>query len=141
MILPVGAGQLRVVVVDDEDDLRFLACNALASDARFEVVGEGADGNAAILIAGATQPDVVLLDLEMPWLHGAEAVPYILRGAPGALIVLWTVAPDSDRARDAMTLGASALIDKAGCGFHHLASALAGVFEEHAALAAAGVSA
>lgn len=122
---------LAVVVVDDEDDLRVLAATALDADARFTVVGQGANGNDAIRLATDAQPDVVLLDLEMPWLHGAEAVPYIRREAPHAVIVLWTVAPDSGRARDALSLGASDLIDKASCGFHRLAAAVAEAYERH----------
>ena len=104
---------MRVLLVDDDDDIRLLARSALEMDGRFEIVGEGRDGNEAISLAASEQPDLVLLDLEMPWLDGGEAVPYIRRDAPNAVIALWTVAPESARAIEAMSLGASAILDKA----------------------------
>jgi chemotaxis response regulator CheB len=115
---------VRVVIVDDEEDLRFLAAESLRSDGRFVVVGEGANGAEAIDVVAEVQPDVVLLDLEMPWLTGAEAVPYLCSDAPGAVIILWTVAPDGPRAMDALALGASSVIDKAACGMRGLGDAI-----------------
>jgi DNA-binding NarL/FixJ family response regulator len=105
-------GPLRVLIVDDDDDLRFLARIKLEADDRFDVVGEGADGLAAVELSRVAKPDLVLLDLEMPWLHGAEAVPLIIRASPRTRIILWTVDPAGLRAADAMELGACALLDK-----------------------------
>lgn len=116
--------KLRVVVIDDEEDLRTLAVEVLTADGRFEVVGVGENGHEAVDLAIATMPDVVLLDLEMPWLHGAEAVPYLRRVVPAARIILWTVAPDSQRAADARSLGATGVIDKAQTGIRGLPLAL-----------------
>ena len=81
---------LRVLLVDDEADLRRLARVVLDLDGRWLVVGEASDGAAAVELASRTHPDVVLLDLEMPWLDGAEALPGILHAAPGAVIAVWT---------------------------------------------------
>ena len=114
-------GRLRVLLVDDEDDMRMLARSALEDDGRFEVVGEGTNGAEAIVVAEREQPDVVLLDLEMPWLHGAEAVPGIVEVSPASFIALWTVAPNSPRVPEALTLGASAVIDKSWTTFGMLA--------------------
>lgn len=107
-----GTARKRVLIIDDEPDVRFMARTVLEIDGRFEVAGEGASGVDAIELAASERPDVVLLDLEMPWLHGAEAVPHIRRLAPECVIVLWTVAPDSPRVDDAMALGASLVLDK-----------------------------
>ena len=115
---------LTVVVVDDDDDIRLLARAAVERDRRLTVVAEGRDGNEAIALARMHQPDLVLLDLEMPWLDGAEAVPQILREAPASVVALWTVAPQSRRAVEAMDLGASALLDKAFFSTGQLADAL-----------------
>lgn len=104
---------VRVLLVDDDEVVRALARGYLELDGRFEVVGEGANGFDAVDIARREQPDLVLLDLEMPWLNGAEAVPGIRRQAAGAVIVLWTVAPESARAHEALGLGASVVMDKA----------------------------
>jgi DNA-binding NarL/FixJ family response regulator len=105
-----------VLLVDDDVDICFVARTALELDDRFEVVGEGRDGADAIMLARFEQPDLVLLDLEMPWLDGAEAVPHIRRVAPRAVIALWTVAPTCARADEALAMGASVALDKSYFG-------------------------
>ena len=114
----------RVLLVDDEDDMRILARSALEDDGRFEIVGEGANGAEAIIVAQQEKPDFVLLDLEMPWLHGAEAVPGIVEVSPASFIALWTVAPNSPRVGEALALGASAVIDKSWTTFGMLGDRL-----------------
>ncbi|HVM53396.1 MAG TPA: response regulator transcription factor [Acidimicrobiales bacterium] len=114
------AARSRVLIVDDEPDVRFMARTVLELDGRYEVVGEGASGVDAIELAAVERPDIVLLDLEMPWLHGAEAVPHIRRLSPETVIVLWTVAPDSARVGDAMAMGASLVLDKSMFAAIHL---------------------
>lgn len=103
---------MRILLIDDDEDIRLLARSALDLDGRFDVVGEGGDGNEAIRLAAEHEPDIVLLDLEMPWLDGAEAVPHIRRAVPACVIALWTVEPHGRRAAEAMALGASVLLDK-----------------------------
>lgn len=104
--------RIRVLLVDDDADLRLLARSALELDGRFDIVGEGGDGADAIRLSAQERPELVLLDLEMPWLDGAEAVPHIRRAVPHAVIALWTVAPESTRATEAISLGASVVLDK-----------------------------
>ena len=123
--------RVRVLLVDDEDDMRLLARSALEDDSRYEVVGEGVNGAEAIVLATQLQPDVVLLDLEMPWLHGAEAVPYIRRESPQTFIALWTVAPHSPRTADALAMGASVVIDKSWIAFSMLGDHIMRVLLEH----------
>lgn len=117
--------RVRVLLVDDEDDMRLLARSALEDDGRYEVVGEGFNGADAIVLATQLQPDVVLLDLEMPWLHGAEAVPHIRDSSPMSFIALWTVAPNSPRAAQALAMGASVVIDKSWITFGALGDHIA----------------
>ena len=123
--------RVRVLLVDDEDDMRLLARSALEDDGRYEVVGEGVNGADAIVLAKELQPDVVLLDLEMPWLHGAEAVPHIRQESPTSFIALWTVAPNSPRTAEALALGASVVIDKSWIAFGMLGNHIMRVLLEH----------
>ena len=116
-----------VLVVDDMAEMRMLARINLDTDERWRVVGEAEDGRDAITLAGDLQPDVVLLDLEMPWMTGPEAIPHIQRAAPDAVIVVWSVDPDGARAKSATDLGAIAIIDKGSTPIAKLAGALAGV--------------
>ena len=107
-----GVLPTTVLLIDDDDDARYAARLRLDLDDEFRVVAEGVDGLEAVNLARACRPDIVLLDLEMPWLHGAEAVPLIQRASPSSVIVIWTVAPESARADAALELGASVVLDK-----------------------------
>ena len=79
---------IRVLVVDDVADFRQLARIVLEADGRFAVVAEAGDGGQAIDQARWYQPDVVVLDLAMPLLSGAEALAGIRTEAPNAKILL-----------------------------------------------------
>src|SRR5205809_5550533 len=109
---------LRVVVVDDIDDMRMLLRLQFDRDARFEVVGEAADGDEAIDVVSDLQPDLVVLDRMMPRLGGLEALPEIRRLAPSAAIVLYTAADDSGAHQAALSAGAIGVVEKtAGADF------------------------
>lgn len=105
---------IRVVIVDDADDIRMLLRFQFARDARFVVVGEGADGHEAIALAEAEQPDLIILDRQMPRLGGMEAMPEIRRRAPGAAIVLYTANADPVTSQAALDAGALEVLEKAG---------------------------
>lgn len=118
-------GLVRVVVVDDIDDIRQLLRLTLRRDGRFEVVGEAADGIEAITVVAAAQPDLVILDRQMPRLGGLEALPEIRAVAPHAHVVLYTARPDADTQQAALAAGALDVLEKAGTGFvDHLARVL-----------------
>jgi DNA-binding NarL/FixJ family response regulator len=78
---------IRVLVCDDSEAFRALLRYTLQEDPGIEVVGEAADGMAAIQAAERLQPDVVLLDLTMPILNGLDAIPAVLERAPSAQVV------------------------------------------------------
>jgi DNA-binding NarL/FixJ family response regulator len=63
----------RVVVVDDQDMVRAGFAALLGAQDDIEVVGQAADGQVALEVCAATQPDVVLMDVRMPVLDGVEA--------------------------------------------------------------------
>jgi DNA-binding NarL/FixJ family response regulator len=77
-----------VLVCEDADDMRAMLREGLEEDPALRVVGEAADGDAAVSQAGALQPDVVLLDLAMPGPGPAEVVAALRRAAPAAGIVV-----------------------------------------------------
>jgi len=86
-----GMTTQRVLIVDDvpqvRKDLRTLL--SLAGDV--EVVGEAANGREAIRLVEALQPEVVLMDLEMPVLDGYEATQQIKEGWPQCRVIALTV--------------------------------------------------
>jgi len=72
----------RVVLVDDEPDIVYLARTLFERDGRFDVVGEALDGQEAVRLAQDLQPEAMLLDILMPGMDGWEALPLIRRVAP-----------------------------------------------------------
>src|SRR5690606_31931388 len=81
-------GRTRVLVVDDDQELRELFVMQLQADAELEVVGQASDGDEAVRLAGELTPDVVLLDVAMPVMDGLQALPLILRRSPASRVVV-----------------------------------------------------
>src|SRR3954468_21151771 len=113
-----GDGALaRVVLVDDEPDIVFLARTLFESDGRFDVVGEARDGEEAVRLAQRLHPDAVLLDILMPGMDGWQALPLIRRVAPEtAVVVVSALGRRQDVAERATALGAAAYVEKARLG-------------------------
>jgi DNA-binding NarL/FixJ family response regulator len=103
---------IRVLVVDDHPVVRQGLRAFLGSRSGIEVVGEAADGEAAVAAAADLRPDVVLMDLVMPGTDGLEATRRITAagGAP-AVLVLTSFASD-DQVIPAVRAGASGYLRK-----------------------------
>lgn len=65
---------IRVLLVDDADDVRYLVRMTLEVDGRFHVVGDAADGREALELLERESPDVVVLDMAMPVMDGLEVL-------------------------------------------------------------------
>ncbi len=95
-----NADTVRLLVVDDHPVVRAGLINLLSTDPRIVVAAEAANGEEAVTAATATAPDVVLMDLRMPLLDGANATARILATQPGTkVLVLTTYDGDSDIVR------------------------------------------
>src|SRR6059058_5912433 len=104
--------RVRVMVVDDSPVVRFSVRALLDTDERFEVVAEGANGREAIDLAAEHQPDLVLLDRQMPVMGGMEAIPGIHEQAPHTAVVLYTAFVDGATAQAALAAGAADILEK-----------------------------
>lgn len=102
----------RVLLVDDDTDIRHLIGLYLARGDLFEVVGEAADGVEAIELAERLQPDVVVLDVMMPRMSGQEAIPDLLAVSPGSMIVMLSALAADGQEVPALNAGAFAYIEK-----------------------------
>lgn len=108
---------VRVYLCDDVPDIRRLTRRAFEEDPGkeqppLEVVGEAGDARTAIAEVAALQPDVVLLDLAMPGMHGLEALPRIKEEAPATSVVVFSGSSRAQMAAAALAHGADAYISK-----------------------------
>ncbi|MCU1346243.1 MAG: response regulator receiver [Acidimicrobiia bacterium] len=83
-----SAAALKVLVVDDVVDLRRVVRMVLEQYPGLVVAGEAADGEEAIDAAAVVDPDIILLDLDMPRLNGLDALPRLRAVAPRARVVV-----------------------------------------------------
>ncbi len=103
---------LRVLIADDHPIFRNGIRALLASVPDFEVVGEAATGEEAITEAADSQPDVVLMDLQMPGIGGVEATRQILFASPHIRVLVVTMFEDDYSVFTAMRAGARGYIVK-----------------------------
>ncbi|MFF5635383.1 response regulator [Streptomyces sp. NPDC012825] len=107
------AGQpIRVVIADDEPLIRAGIRMILNSDPEIQVVGEAADGRAAVDAARAHAADVVLLDIQMPVLDGLSALPELRRAAPAARVVVLTTFGERENVLRALEYGGAGFLLK-----------------------------
>src|SRR5438128_9080861 len=97
---------IRVLIVDDHPLFRDGLASLLESVQGFEVVGTAADGAEAVEACRTHQPDVVVMDLQMPVLDGIEATRQISAESPSTGIVVLTMNEDDATVFAAMRAGA-----------------------------------
>ena len=97
---------IRVLVVDDHPIVRQGLVSVLGDEDDLEVVGEAGSGREALARVQRLQPDVVLLDLEMPDLDGVAAIPQLLALRPGLGILVFTAYDTDERVLGAVRAGA-----------------------------------
>ena len=81
---------VRVMIADDNFDMRLLVRATLGGDARLDVVAEAEDGTSALNAYRSTRPDVSVLDYRMPGLTGLEVGTQILEEDPDARVLLFS---------------------------------------------------
>lgn len=103
---------LRILVAEDHPLFRKGIVSLLTSVPEFEVVGEAATGEEAVTCAAQLQPDVILMDLQMPNVNGIEATRRILQESPNIRVLVVTLFEDEDSVFMALRAGARGYILK-----------------------------
>ncbi len=97
---------IRIVLVDDHAMVRRGLAQLLAGEAGIEVVGAAATGAEAVDVVAAEQPDVVLMDLQMPGMDGAAATRALAQQHPDVQVLVLTSFSDRERIVAALDAGA-----------------------------------
>lgn len=109
---PQGTDTIRVLVVDDEQDLRALVRHRLERTGQCSVIGEAASTTEAIRLAEDEQPDVILLDELLGTERGSDAIGPLMRVAPHSMIATLTVLEAEDQEEAMRAAGAFAYYEK-----------------------------
>ena len=103
---------IRVLIVDDHTMFRQGLVSLLQIESEFQVVGEAPDGEEGLRLAPDVQPDVVLMDVNMPKMGGIEATRKLLADIPRAQVLMLTVSETNDDLLGAIRAGAQGYILK-----------------------------
>jgi DNA-binding NarL/FixJ family response regulator len=103
---------VRVLLADDQHLIRQGFALILGAQEDIDVVGEAADGEQAVRLAGTLRPDVVLMDVRMPGLGGIEATRRISVLEPGIRVIILTTFDVDEYAYDGLRAGASGFLLK-----------------------------
>ncbi|MBN2469489.1 MAG: response regulator [Anaerolineae bacterium] len=104
--------KIRVLIVDDIPETREQIKKLLMFEADIDVVGTAGTGREAIEIAREAQPNIILMDINMPDMDGIQATEKIATAVPTAAVVMMSVQSEADYLRRAMLAGASDFLTK-----------------------------
>lgn len=107
---------IRVLIADDHGVMRAGLRAMLEIDPSIEVLGEAANGDEAIRLAGELHPDIVILDIGMPGIDGIEATRRLKSMFPNVQVLILSVYEDQSLLQGAIRAGASGYVIKRAAG-------------------------
>jgi two-component system invasion response regulator UvrY len=107
---------VSVLIVDDQIPFRDVARMVIGLTAGFEVAAEAESGEDAVAVAAREQPDLILMDINLPGINGVEATRQILAAQPGVAVILLSTYSEADLPADARDCGAIAYVHKEDFG-------------------------
>jgi DNA-binding NarL/FixJ family response regulator len=114
---------VRVLIVDDQEPFRLAARMVVEATEGFEVVGESETGEDSVLAAAELDPDLVLMDVNLPGINGLDATRQILAGSDRVVILLLSTYEEEEYGPRAAECGAAAYIPKSSFSPQRLADA------------------
>ena len=98
--------------MDDNEDARFLLRKRLEQKRQFEIVGEASHGEEAVTRVGELAPDLVIMDVQMPGMGGAEATRQIRERFPSTAVLAYSAFGDQEQMREMWEAGAVGYVMK-----------------------------
>jgi two-component system nitrate/nitrite response regulator NarL len=120
----------RILIADDNGYVRTVIRTVLQDQDEIQVCGEAADGAEAIEKTRQLKPDLLLLDLSMPSLNGAEVALVLKNTMPDVRVIMFTMYSDKVGPALISALGVDAVLSKPD-GMSHLVDSINGVFATH----------
>lgn len=119
---------LRMIVVDDSPELLEVICALLESNKEVDIVARGSDGSEALGLVSAMQPDLLLMDVQMPHVDGIAAAALITMHFPETTVVLMSGDDSPELRAQCIASGAHAFIHKPrlGCDLADLIESVRG---------------
>ena len=108
--------KIRILLADDHAVLQAGLEAMLNAEGDMQVIGTAGDGHAAVRQAALLQPDVILLDINMPGINGLDALAQIRNQAPASRVLILTMHDDAQYLRQAMAVGAAGYVLKQSAG-------------------------
>ena len=105
---------MRVLLVDDHRLVRQVLARVIRAELAFELVGEGSNGQEALVLTREIVPDVILMNVRLPVLNGVEATRAILAEFPGMHVIGMTLVDNSAESQAIREAGATACVSKSG---------------------------
>ena len=103
---------LRILVADDDENVRRAVGGLLLSHSGWEICGEAADGREAVAKARELKPEVVVLDISLPRLNGLDVTRRILRDNPQPRVLILTITESEQEVEQVLKAGARGLVLK-----------------------------
>ena len=132
------AGNIRVLIVDDLPETRENVRKLLQFESDIEVIGQAGTGEEAVQMAKEHQPDIILMDINMPGIDGIGASQQITESVPSVQIIIMSVQSDPNYLRRAMMAGARDFLTKP-FGGDELVAAIRRVHDKRPAASSAPV--
>ena len=103
---------MRVLVVDDHTVVRQALALMLSQESDIEVIGEASNGKAAVEMARSLNPDIILMDVNMPMMNGIEATRAIHGELPGISVIGLSMYERDEQATPMLNAGAVGYVSK-----------------------------
>jgi DNA-binding NarL/FixJ family response regulator len=104
--------RIRVAIVDDSDDVRYLLATVMEVDGRFQIVGEAHTADEGLAMVAEAQPDLVLIDLQLEGHDGTWLIRELRKRGGNAVLAVVTASSLDEECKAALDAGADAVHNK-----------------------------